>query len=413
MRILVVGSGAREHALCWKLAQEADVFITPGNGGTAQFGIFSIPSSDADGLIELAQSLRTDLVVFGPEDPLIFGLADRLRAAGLAVFGPGASGARLEASKAFSKELMLRSGVPTARSQTFTSFVAARDYTRERFAEGAQVAIKASGAALGKGVAVCGLLEEAEEALEQMLVSKEFGEAGETVLVEDRLFGREFSLMSLVSGTQVWSLPIAQDYKRALDGDRGPNTGGMGSCSPVAWVSDDLIQRTEREVVHPLLQEAAQAGIEYRGVLFSGLLVQEGQVFCLEYNVRFGDPETQTLMLRLGSGFANALSEIANGNAPTPVEVLENAAVSVVLASGGYPGGYETGKPIAIEPMPVGIEVFHAGTRLESGALVTSGGRVMSVSASASDLQAARNLAYEAVGKVRFDGCHYRKDIGN
>ena len=415
MRILVVGSGGREHALAWKLAQEHEVFCAPGNPGIAEEAeIVPVVAMDGIGLLEAARSRKVDLVVVGPEDPLVEGLADALRAGGIAVFGPGAAGARLEASKAFSKEVMRAAGVPTAKSETFDirSGGAPMLYAKSRLASGKKVVVKASGNALGKGVYVCDTYKEAETAIGTMLWDKVHGEAGETVLVEDRLVGPEFSLLTLVGERGFLSLPVAQDHKRAFDRDQGPNTGGMGTVSPCAWVSEDLVREAEERVVAPILAELRRRGIDYRGTLFSGLLVEDGTPYCLEYNVRFGDPETQSVMLRLGRGLGDALYAAAVGGEILAPGILDNAAVTVVVASGGYPGAYEKGLPIEIDALPDGAKLFHAGTALKDGALVTNGGRVFGASASGATLDEARLRAYAAAEAVRFDGAFYRRDIG-
>ena len=406
MRILVVGSGGREHALCWKLAQGHEVVCAPGNPGIAA-DVACVPADDLAGLAK-----GFDLVVVGPEDPLVEGLADRIRTAGVAVYGPGADGARLEASKAFSKALMQEAGVPTAAFFTFHHAEPALEYARNRFGEGLRVAVKASGNALGKGVVVCDALEEAEGAIREMMVERRFGEAGATVVVEERLVGPEFSLLTLVGDHDFSSLPVAQDHKRAFDGDRGPNTGGMGTVSPCAWVSDDAVREAEDRCIRPLLALMRDRGISYRGTLFSGLMVQNGTPYCLEYNVRFGDPETQSVMLRLGGGFGEALFAAATGARVPPVEVLDDFATTVVVASGGYPGGYDKGLPIEVGDLPEGAKLFHAGTALIDGRLVTSGGRVVGASASGSTMAEARSRAYAAAAAVRFEGAFYRGDIG-
>lgn len=410
MRILVVGSGGREHALAWKLSQEHEVVCAPGNPGIAQ-DVETVPiaASDTAGLVNLAKGF--DLVVIGPEDPLVNGLADALREAGTLVFGPGAAGARLEASKAFSKAAMQAAGVPTAAFGSFTDAKAATEFARARFDSGAAVAVKASGNALGKGVVVCDRLEQAEEAIRQMMVDRIFGDAGAEVVVEERLVGSEFSLLTLVSDAGFVSLPVAQDHKPAYEGNQGPNTGGMGTVSPPRWVSSELVARTEAEVVTPVLAYLKSQGIQFRGVLFSGLMVQDGKAYCLEYNVRFGDPETQSLTMRLGTGFGQALYAVATGTT-MPVQVLDNAAATVVVASGGYPGEYQKGLPIEIKPLPEGAKLFHAGTTLREGQLVTAGGRVIAASASAPTLEEARAKANQAAEAVRFEGAFFRRDIG-
>ncbi len=411
MKVLVVGSGGREHALCWRLKHEgADVFCAPGNPGIAEVAeCFNVKASDLSGIEAIARRLDVDLVVIGPEQPLIDGLADHLRASGISVFGPDADAAKLEGSKRFSKELMESAGVPTAGFGAFTDAELALDYARSRFDSGVQVAVKASGNALGKGVVVCHSLDEAEDAIAMMLVEQELGHAGSTIVIEDRLEGPEFSLLTLVSGKSYRSLPVAQDYKRALDGHRGPNTGGMGSLAPAAWVSPDLIRHTEETVVAPILSALP---MDFRGVLFSGLIVQDGKPYCLEYNVRFGDPETQSVMRLVGAGFLEALVAVADGETVPEFEVLAGSAITIVLASQGYPGAIKTGIPIEIDPLPEGVVAFHGGTALKDGHLITSGGRVLSLSAIGATQAEARARAYEAVECIRFAGMHYRRDIG-
>ncbi|HEY3783252.1 MAG TPA: phosphoribosylamine--glycine ligase [Fimbriimonadaceae bacterium] len=404
-----MGSGGREHALAWKLAQEAEVFAAPGNPGIATVGdCFPFKPNDHASLRILCKSLQPDLVLIGPEDPLIAGLADELRTDRFAVFGPGASGARLEGSKAFSKEIMAKSGVPTARAVSFTEPAPAKEFARSLNG----VVIKASGAALGKGVVVCNSIEEADEAIDAMLVEKSLGEAGSTILVEEKLTGKEFSLITIVSGKHFTSLPVAQDYKRALDNDRGPNTGGMGTYSPVPWVSDELVKKTEAAIVAPTVRNLNKSGIDFRGVLFSGIMVQDGKPYCLEYNVRFGDPETQTIMMRLGSGLSGLLFAAAIGEILAPMPVKDDAAVSVVVASGGYPGPYEPGKAVTLPAtLPENVQIFHAGTQRVQGQLMTAGGRVLSVSATGATITLARETAYRVCEGIGFDGMYYRKDI--
>lgn len=414
MRILVVGSGGREHALVWKLKQEAEVFCSPGNAGIAQeCECFDVSATDQAGIGALCHRLIPDLVVIGPEDPLIAGLADFLRKESFAVFGPNQNAATLEGSKAWSKQMMVEAGVPTAAYQSFSDPELAFAFAESRFAAGRQVVVKASGNALGKGVVVCSSIDEAEVAIGAMLVEREFGEAGANIVIEDRLVGREFSLLTIVGGRETISLPIAQDHKRALDGDRGPNTGGMGTYSPCEWVSEELLAQTERHIVKPMVKHLADIGIDYRGVLFSGVMVVDDIPYCLEYNVRFGDPETQTVIQRLGSGFAALLFAAATGQPLPKMATLENAVVTVVMASAGYPGRYKKHVPIHIGKLPPGVLVFHAGTGMSDGELVTTGGRVLGVSASASTLPEARTLAYAGVESIRFNGSTCRKDIAS
>jgi len=410
MRILVIGSGGREHALCWKLAQEAEVICAPGNAGIAEDAeCINIPVNDFHSLLTLIRERSIDLVVIGPEDPLVTGLADAVREVGVLCFGPGQAAAQLEGSKAFCKAMMHRAGVPTADYQVFIDSDAARAYAGTKYAEGIKLAIKASGNALGKGVIVAETLKEAEEGIDTV---KALGEAGKTLVLEEKLEGKEFSLLTITNGKEIYSLPVAQDYKRINDGDQGPNTGGMGTFSPVDWVTPQIINQTERETVIPILNTLREDGVEYRGVLFSGLMLTAKGPMCLEYNVRFGDPETQSILPRLGKGFAEALRACAAGEPIPAVEVLDNATVTVVAASGGYPGDYEKGKTITIAQLPENVKLFHAGTKLTNGQLESNGGRVLAVSATASTKDDARRKAYEALKQIHFDGMQARSDIG-
>lgn len=412
MKALVVGSGGREHALVWKLAQECEVFASPGNPGIAEeCHTFDVPAHDHHGIRDLARKLEVDFVLVGPEDPLIHGLADTLRSGGINVVGPGGHGALLEGSKAFSKALMREAAIPTAEYQVFTDARDAKDYAAMRFDDGKQVAVKASGAALGKGVVVCTTLSEAKEAIERMLLHEELGEAGRTVVVEDRLNGREYSLLTICSGTSYYSLPVAQDHKRAWDGDRGPNTGGMGAYSPVPWVSPGLVEETEVRVVEPILKLLASKSIDYRGVLFSGMMLDGEDPYCLEFNVRFGDPETQAIMMRLGRGFSEILRACAKGEPLDNLPVLDRSAVGVVVASEGYPGDYRKGVPISIGKIADHVKIFHAGTTAKNGELITNGGRVATVVAFGDSLDEARSRAYGAVEFFSFPGMQYRMDI--
>ncbi|MBC8064103.1 MAG: phosphoribosylamine--glycine ligase [Chlorobia bacterium] len=413
MRILVIGSGGREHALAWKLSQEAEVIVAPGNAGIAEDAeCVEVRTGDSQGILDLCRSRFVDLVVVGPEDPLVAGLADFLRANGVAVYGPGKDGAQLEASKSFSKDLMIQAGVPTAQFEAFKDATKAKAFAKSLADSGSMPVIKASGNALGKGVVVANTLDEAEEAIDSMMLDREFGEAGSTVVVEERLLGYEFSLLSICSGTDFYSLPVAQDYKRVLDGDRGPNTGGMGAYSPVAAVPTNLVREAEESAVRPMLAHLQSLGIDYRGTLFSGFMVQNGKPICLEYNVRFGDPETQSVMRRLGLGLSTALMAAAVGDPIPPVEVLDNYSVTVVVASGGYPGNYLKGVPILLpEKIPANVKVFHAGTAIKDGVLSSNGGRVLGVSAVGDTLEEATASAYEVCDQIEFEGKHYRRDI--
>jgi len=413
VKSLVIGSGGREHALVSALLRDGEVGCVGGNPGiAAECEVLPGNLSAFDSILSACRSFAPDLVVVGPEDPLVLGLADFLRAEGFQVFGPGMEGAKLEASKDFSKQVMAKAGVPTAAFQSFTEVEPAKDYARSRFDTGFNVVVKASGNALGKGVVVCASLEEADDALESMLVERIFGDAGSTVVVEDRLIGEEISLLTVVGDHDFWTFPLCRDHKRALDRDRGPNTGGMGTVSPLGGIHEERVQEYEEAIVRPLLNELKARHIDYRGMLFSGLMMHENAPYCLEYNVRFGDPETQSLVMRTGSGMGACLLSAALGEPISPPTVLDNAACTVVLASGGYPGTYEKGKPITIGKTNENVKIFHAGTQTVGGELVTSGGRVLGVSASAPTLSGARASAYEAVKSISFDGMMYRTDIG-
>ncbi len=412
MRILVIGSGGREHALAWKLSREAEVIAAPGNPGIAEdVEVVSITPKRTAELTKLCLDRKIDLVVVGPEEPLIDGLADILRGNGIAVFGPGADGAGLEGSKAFSKQLMLQANVPTAKFQIFTDAKLATEYAKERFGAGKGVAVKASGNALGKGVVVANTFAEAADAIQQMIVGKQFGTAGQKVVIEDRLEGPEFSVLTIVGDNNFVSLPAAQDYKRALDGNKGPNTGGMGAFSPVDWVTPELIKYVEDTVVKPTLKVLRESGISYRGTLFSGIMMDEGKPHCLEFNVRMGDPETQVIMARLGNGFAAALYAAATGETIEPPEVSSNVAVSVVVASEHYPILSSKGSAITFMEIPKNAKLFHCGTAKMGDQLITNGGRVIAATGVAQTLGEARKAAYRAAASVHFEGARYRSDI--
>ena len=410
MRILVIGGGGREHALAWKLKDEAEVICAPGNPGIAEdVECVSVPVHDFASIVKLAQDRAVDLVVVGPEDPLIAGLGDALREQGFPTFGPGHVAAQLEGSKAFAKAMMQRAGVPTAAYQTFIDTAASKEYVKKVYGEGKQVALKASGNALGKGVIVCPTLEEALVGIDTL---KALGEAGRTLVIEERLTGREFSLLTVVNEQGIVSLPVAQDYKRVFDADQGPNTGGMGTFSPLAWLSNDIVTQVEDEMVKPIMNALADDKISYRGILFTGVMVTPNGPKCIEYNVRFGDPETQTLMRRIGSGFADLLMQASLG-APLPaLEVNDQCALTISLASGGYPGDYRKGFPITIGNLDPSIKLFHAGTAMKDGQLVTNGGRVLGVTSLGDTPESARSLAYAAVKQISFEGMHHRTDIG-
>lgn len=414
--VLVVGGGAREHALVRGLAKSRRIgrlVAAPGNAGIAgDAETAAVAAEDLPGLVALAERERSDLVVVGPEAPLVAGLADLLRRRGFAVFGPGADGARLEGSKAFAKEVMRAAGVPTGRAATFTGLEEALTYVREH---GAPVVIKADGLAAGKGVVVAETLAEAETALQECFVARRFGEAADTVLIEEFLEGEEVSLLSLVSGGQVLPLAPAQDYKRKLDGDRGPNTGGMGSYSPVPAVDDGLYASLVDDVVRPTVAELVRRRIDFRGVLYAGLMLTSGGPKVLEFNCRFGDPETQALLPRLESDLLELLLAAAKGEPlPRKAEWRNGAAVGVVLASRGYPASSSKGDVITgVEKVSgrEGVEVFHAATARSGKELVTAGGRVLTVTGLGDTFAQARACAYEAVAEIDFEGAQHRSDI--
>ena len=415
MRVLVVGGGGREHALAWTIAASPLVerlICAPGNPGiAAEAECVPVAAEDAEGLAALVQRERIDLVVVGPEAPLAAGLADRLRQAGIAVFGPDRAAARLESSKAFMKNLARRAGIPTAGFSVFDDAGAAIAHIR---AHGAPVVVKADGLAAGKGVTVAATVEEAEAAVRAAMVERAFGEAGATVVVEDCLEGEEVSAFALADGERVLMLETAQDYKRVGEGDSGPNTGGMGSHSPAPSVTPELAARIEQEIFLPAVRQMAADGTPYRGVLFAGLMIADGDPKLLEFNVRFGDPETQALMLRLRSDLLPALLAAAEGNlSHVDLRWSDEVSVCVVLANGGYPGPYERGGEIAgLDRLPDGVTVFHAGTEAaEGGRVLATGGRVLGVCAAGAARSEARALAYRGVDAIDWPGAFCRRDI--
>jgi len=416
MNVLVVGGGGREHALCWKLAQSSHLsrlVAAPGNPGIARHAAcVAVSVDDHDGMLRLAERERTDLVVVGPEVPLVAGLADRLRDKGFTVFGPGAAAAALEGSKAFAKELMARAGIPTARYATFTEPAPARAFCREL---GAPVVVKADGLAAGKGAIVCTTLADADEAIAVCMERRQFGAAGATVVVEEFLRGEEASFFAVSNGTDAVAIGVAQDHKTVFDGDVGPNTGGMGCFTPVASVDAAMHARIMRTIVEPTFGAIARAGAPYRGVLYVGLMLTAEGPKVIEYNVRFGDPECQAIVASMDGDLLPLVDAAARGSTLPTVNVSRRAAVCVVVASGGYPEHYATGLPIdgigEAEAKP-GVVVFHAGTALRDGRPVTAGGRVLGVTAVADDVGSAIDRAYGAVARIRFEGMHFRKDIG-
>ena len=423
MKVLVVGGGGREHALCWGLSRSSEVdeiHAAPGNPGIASLAAcYAVAADDVDAQARLADELDADLVVVGPEAPLVAGLADELRSRGRRVFGPGRDGARLEGSKAFAKELMTKHGIPTARAATFTRADWERDQAGVRsFVDelGGQAVVKADGLAAGKGVTVADDRDAAVAAIEACLVDDAFGEAGARVVVEELLKGAEVSAFFLAHGSR-GGLPLglAQDFKRVGDGDAGPNTGGMGAYSPLPWLDDDEEERIWG-TVSATVEALAREGIPYRGMLYTGLMLTPDGPKVLEYNCRFGDPETEVLIPRLGTSLGSLLAAAAGGREPVRVAdpTWDLSAVTVVLASGGYPGRYDTGHEIhgldAAAALPDTV-VFHAGTAERDGRVVTAGGRVLAVTGWGASIAAARERAYEAASTISFEGATRRSDI--
>ncbi len=421
MNVLIIGSGGREHALAWKVARSprvARVYVAPGNAGTAREASvvnLAIAAEDQDALIAFALREHIGLTIVGPEAPLAAGLADRMNAAGIPCLGPSATGARLEASKAFAKDFLARHAIPTARYRTFTDAASAQAYIR---AEGAPIVVKADGLAAGKGVVVAQTVDEAVTAARGMLEGASHGSAGRSIVVEECLSGEEASYIVLASGTRYLPFASSQDHKTLRDGDTGPNTGGMGAYSPAPIVTPDIEARIRREVIEPALAGLAADGVDFRGFLYAGLMIDaDGTPKVLEFNCRLGDPETQPLLMRLKSDLVVlALAAIEGRLDHVHAEWDERAALGVVLAAGGYPGVIETGKVITGLPEhpPHGGKVFHAGTALDAeDRVVTAGGRVLAVCALGATVAAAQEAAYALAGTIRFDGMQMRRDIGH
>jgi phosphoribosylamine---glycine ligase len=418
MKVLIIGGGAREHALAWKLAQSSAVdrlYVAPGNGGTEGMAEnVPLKTTDIARLLAFARSQNIALTVAGPDDALALGVVDAFRQEGLAIYGPTRAAARIETSKIFGKKLMAARHIPTARYETFTDLGRARNYVLSRRFP---LVIKADGPAFSRGTYVAGDIDEANYALDQIMAEKIYGESGRSVVVEEYLTGQEVSVHAFCDGRSAVLFPPAQDHKRIGTGDMGPNTGGMGAYAPAPWLDHDLLARTQAQIVDPILAELASQSCPFTGTLYPGTIVSSGDVKVLEFNARFGDPETQAYMRLLESDLLPILNACAHG-APLGDGVIwsRKTALTVVLASDGYPGRYETGLPItgveAAEALG-DIVVFHAGTRRAAGQLLTSGGRVLSVTAVASSLAEAQKKAYAAVKLIGFEGMYYRTDIGD
>lgn len=416
MDVLVVGSGSREHALCWKLKQSprvGKIYLAPGNGGTGNVAENApIGVMEFEKLADFAVDKKVGLTIVGPDDPLGGGIVDVFNARGLKVFGPSKAAAQIESSKAFAKQLMAEAGVPTAEFQVFKDYEEALQYIRTK---GTPIVVKASGLSLGKGVYVCKTVEEAEQGLKDIMLDKQFGEAGNEVVIEEFLDGQEISIHAFCSGTDFILFPTSQDHKQVGEGDTGPNTGGMGVIAPVPWVSQDVLNEIGTTVVRPILEALAARGAPYSGVLYPGLKMSSKGPKVLEFNARFGQPECEAYMRLLKTDLLDICESIADGKLPTSIEWLPGFAVNIVLASAGYPGSYKKGLPITgiIEAEKMeGVVVFHTGTKLEGGQLVTNGGRVLAVTAVGETLEEALDKAYAAADKINFEGKFLRGDIG-
>ena len=430
MKILVVGSGGREHAITWRLAQDAEkheLFCAPGNAGTAAIATnVAVGAEDVEAVAKWARENNPDLVVVGPEAPLVKGLVDQLLSLGIPAFGPVAAGARMEGSKRFAKEIMDAAGVPTGKAETFTDAAKAKAALPSY---GLPVVVKADGLAAGKGVIVAETTEQAEAAIDDMLVANKFGAAGAEVLLEEFLHGEECSILAMVDGENAVLLPSSQDHKRIFDGDKGPNTGGMGAYSPAPVVTSDKLPMIKEKIIMPVVRELKKRGITYRGILYAGLMVNDenanphgpiaksgSTVNVVEFNARFGDPETEAVLPRLGGSFATALLHAATGCLKDEdIVVKPEAATTVIISSAGYPGSYEKGKEMSgfEAAAAAGALVFHCGSKAVDGKVVTAGGRVLSVTGMGATLREAVDTAYAGVKEISFDGMFYRKDIAH
>ncbi len=416
MNVLLLGSGGREHAIAWKLAQSprlTKLTIAPGNPAMRDLGelVPEVATMDLDAVVALADRTRADLVVVGPEDPLAAGLTDRLTDAGFRVFGPTRAAAQIEASKAFANQLMAEAGIATSTSEGFDDPEAAKTFVRDC---GYQVVIKADGLAAGKGVTVCDDVAEAKAAIDRVMVDRAFGDAGARIVVEERMFGRETSAHAFTDGTTVRHMPFSCDHKPVFDGNVGPNTGGMGVYSPPGWLDDETAARIRTDVTERAVAAMAAAGRNYAGLIYPGMMVTEAGPKVVEFNCRFGDPEAEVLLPKLRTDLLDILEAVADHRlADVEVEWDDAATVGVIMASGGYPDAYETGKPIrGLETVDPEVQVFVAGAREEAGQLVTGGGRVLCVVASGATIDEARGLAYDNVARISFEGAHFRTDIG-
>lgn len=418
MKVLVIGGGGREHAIVWKLAQSRQVdkvFCTPGNAGIASTAeCIDINPLDFNTLLDFVKYEWIDLTIVGPEEPLSRGIADAFLKAERKILAPTRDAAMIESSKSFSKDFMKRYGIPTAEYKTFTSYTRAEDYIRMK---GTPVVVKADGLAAGKGVIVAQTHEEAKEALHLIMKDRAFGDAGERVVVEECLIGEEASFMAFVDGKTILPMASSQDHKRVYDHDEGPNTGGMGAYSPAPVITAELESVIMKTVMEPALRGFQSEGIDYRGILYAGLMIRDGKPYVLEFNCRLGDPETQPILARLKTDLVDIAIAITEGKlSDISLEWNPGAAVCVVMASGGYPGKYQKNLPIeglkAADDME-NVTIFHAGTTFKNDSVVTSGGRVLGVTALGADIRSAKEHAYSALGKINFKGMHFRRDIAD
>ena len=410
---MVIGGGAREHALVWKLAHSPkvkEIYVAPGNAGTqAMAHNLNISYTNIDALAEAAQKHHIDLTVVGPEAPLYLGIVDLFQSLDLPIFGPTQAATRLESSKVFAKELMQKYGIPCAQGVVFSSLPQAKDYVKS---QPPPIVIKADGLAAGKGAIVATSPEQALEALSDIMERRIFGASGDRVIVDEYLSGKEVSLLAFTDGNHVSPMVPACDYKRAFDFDRGPNTGGMGSYSPPSFFDQPKVEQVQHTILEPVVHAMAQEGIPYKGVLYAGLMVTSGGVKVLEFNARFGDPENQVMIPRLKTDLVDIMLAVINGSLDRiKIEWSDEACVGVVMASQGYPESYKTGFPITgLDKLDEGILVFHAGTTIREG-IVTDGGRVLTVVARGKTLEEARGKVYANLPRIHFEGCHYRRDI--
>ncbi len=417
MKVLVIGSGGREHTLVWKISQSPKVdkiYCAPGNAGIAELAeCIDITPDDINGLAGFALSDQIDLTVVGPELPLVEGIVDLFESRDLRIFGPSRQAALLEGSKVFSKEIMLKYGVPTAGAEIFSSFEKAKDYIQ---AKGAPLVVKADGLAGGKGAVVCHTLDEALKAVEAIMQKKIFGESGKRILVEDCLFGEEASFIVFTDGENIVPMASSQDHKRIYDGDKGPNTGGMGAYSPAPMITRDLSEKIMQEIIRPVVNGLASEGRPYKGVLYAGLIITDEGPKVIEFNVRCGDPESQAVIPRLKNDLIDIINDIIDGRlSARSLDWDERPCVCIVCASDGYPGSYQKGKLISgLQEFSNAKDIilFHAGTKLSGQEIMTDGGRVLGVTALGKDIKETIDKAYQAIEKIDFEGIYYRKDIG-